>query len=109
MIVREESYTSKASALDFDEIPNYGKKEAHYSFSGKRIKRGLYRTSNGSLLNADVNGALNIARKELGNEWLQNLLRVNGGCMSQPVSVRNLGLTLKEGLRPLETASVRVR
>ena len=109
VIVREESYTSKASALDFDEIPDYGKKEAHYSFSGKRIKRGLYRTSNGSLLNADVNGALNIARKELGNEWLQNLLRVNGGCMSQPVSVRNLGLILKEGLRPLETASVRVR
>lgn len=34
-----------------------------YSFLGKRIKRGLYQTSKGYILNADVNGALNILRK----------------------------------------------
>ena len=34
-----------------------------YIFSGKRIKRGLYQTSAGKLINADCNGALNILRK----------------------------------------------
>ena len=63
VIYQEESYTSKASYLDGDVIPVYvdGWK---YTFSGKRIKRGLYRTKNGILLNADVNGAANIYRKQ---------------------------------------------
>ena len=42
---------------------NFIEQEESYSFSGRRIYRGLYRTSNGTLLNADVNGALNILRK----------------------------------------------
>ena len=54
-----------------------------------------------------LNGALNIARKELGDEWLKKQLKANGGRMNRPVSVRNIGQTLKEGLRSLETASVR--
>ena len=62
VIVREESYTSKASFLDYDEIPNY-KDEVIPKFSGKRIKRGLYRTSNRKI-NADVNGAYNTMVKE---------------------------------------------
>ena len=63
-IEQEESYTSKASFWDRDEIPVYNKDFiGEYSFSGRRIYRGLYRTSNGTLLNADVNGALNILRK----------------------------------------------
>ena len=62
MIEQEESYTSKASFWDKDEIPVYGDSK-QYSFSGKRIKRGLYQTSSGGLLNADANGALNILRK----------------------------------------------
>ena len=65
VIVREESYTSKASFLDSDEIPTYeeGQKQDH-NFSGKRVHRGLYRSKNGTVLNADVNGACNIGRKE---------------------------------------------
>jgi putative transposase len=59
----EESYTSKASLLDNDEIPVYGKNDTKKSFSGKRIKRGLYRTADGTTINADVNGAGNIMRK----------------------------------------------
>ncbi len=110
VIVREESYTSKASALDFDAIPNYGVNDSvKATFSGKRIQRGLYRTANGTEINADVNGALNIARKELGDEWLKSHLKANGGRMNRPVSVRDIGQTLKEGLRSLETASVRAR
>ena len=62
--LQEESYTSKASFFDGDEIPIYDKEnQKEYKFSGKRIKRGLYQTSTGKLINADCNGALNILRK----------------------------------------------
>ena len=61
-ISQEESYTSKASAIDGDAIPVYGEKETP-SFSGKRIHRGLYRSNDGSILNADINGSINILRK----------------------------------------------
>ena len=62
--LQEESYTSKASFFDGDIIPVYDKENLQeYIFSGKRIKRGLYQTSAGKLINADCNGALNILRK----------------------------------------------
>ncbi|QUB94806.1 transposase [Leptotrichia sp. oral taxon 218] len=62
--LQEESYTSKASFFDGDEIPIYDKEnQKEYIFSGKRIKRGLYQTSTGKIINADCNGALNILRK----------------------------------------------
>ena len=59
---QEESYTSKASSLDLDAIPNYGT-ESKPTFSGKRVKRGLYRSKDGCKLNADINGSVNILRK----------------------------------------------
>jgi len=63
-ILQEESYTSKASFFDNDELPLYNADNPQtYEFSGKRVKRGLYRTVKGKTLNADVNGALNILRK----------------------------------------------
>ena len=65
VITREESYTSKASFLDYDEIPNY-KAEIKPKFSGKRVKRGLYRSTTRKI-NADVNGAYNIMVKENPN------------------------------------------
>lgn len=74
VIVREESYTSKASALDGDAIPNYDPKgRAKHAFSGRRIKRGLYKAACGLLVNADVNGALNILRKEIGDSFLKSV------------------------------------
>lgn len=61
---QEESYTSRASFWDMDDIPVYDSTSAEeHTFSGKRTHRGLYRTANGRLVNADVNGALNILRK----------------------------------------------
>ena len=64
VVITEESYTSKASVINLDAIPVYGRKGADKaSFSGKRVKRGLYRTKDGYELNADVNGAANIIRK----------------------------------------------
>lgn len=63
-VKQEESYTSKASFWDKDIIPVYNADNPQsYSFSGKRIQRGVYITAGGILLNADVNGALNIMRK----------------------------------------------
>ena len=63
-VKQEESYTSKASFWDRDEIPIYNADNPkEYSFSGKRIHRGLYKTANGKTFNADINGALNIMRK----------------------------------------------
>ena len=69
VIVQEESYTSKASFLDNDDIPVYGETD-NPKFSGRRIKRGLYRAGNGQLINADVNGSYNIMRKGLANSRL---------------------------------------
>lgn len=60
VIVTEESYTSKCSFLDDEDI------RKHEEYVGKRIKRGLYKASDGRLINADVNGALNILKKVIG-------------------------------------------
>ena len=63
-VEQEESYTSKASFLDKDFIPTYIEGDTtKYKFSGKRIKRGLYKTSTGKLIHADTNGSYNIMRK----------------------------------------------
>lgn len=63
-IETEESYTSKASFVDRDYLPTIGAKPDGWKESGRRVKRGLYRT--GLLnwyINADCNGAANILRK----------------------------------------------
>ena len=65
VIVHEESYTSKASFYDDDAIPTYNNAPENIEFSGKRINRGLYRNKDGSTINADVNGSMNILRKTL--------------------------------------------
>jgi putative transposase len=64
VIVTEESYTSKASFLDLDPLPVRDPARVEEpKFSGRRVKRGLYRASGKRYLNADVNGAYNIIRK----------------------------------------------
>lgn len=72
VVVNEESYTSKASFLDLDPIPNY-KKGMSYTFSGTRVKRGLYKSSKGLLINADLNGAYNILRKAIPNAFAEGI------------------------------------
>lgn len=63
-VKQEESYTSKASFWDRDDIPVYNADNPkEYQFSGSRIYRGLYKTAGGKTVNADVNGALNIMKK----------------------------------------------
>ena len=87
VVVREESYTSKASLLDNDDIPVYGATE-NPQFSGRRIKRGLYRSGNGRLINADVNGSYNILRKGLMNNQLS--LQMDNPII-QPLVVKGIG------------------
>jgi putative transposase len=69
VVLQEESYTSKASFLDGDAIPTYGKEQGELKFSGRRVKRGLYKAQSGRKLNADVNGSLNILRKASPNAF----------------------------------------
>lgn len=57
LVDQEESYTSKCSFLDNETI------EKQENYRGKRIKRGLFKSGNGTLINADINGSLNIIRK----------------------------------------------
>ena len=85
-IEQEESYTSKSSFLDKDVIPKY-KAEQPYKgiFSGKRIKRGLYQSKTGTILNADVNGAANILRKCKQNVDFDKLCK---GLLASPVRIR---------------------
>ena len=57
LLLQEESYTSKCSFLDAEDICK------HEEYAGRRVHRGLFKTASGRLVNADVNGSLNILRK----------------------------------------------
>ncbi len=94
VILTEESYTSIASFMDNDAIPVYLNGEKNQStFSGKRVKRGLYRTGFGRLINTDVNGSLNIMRKAIPNVFDH---RIEGIVVppSEELSLRNPTQTL---------------
>ena len=71
-IVIEESYTSKASFLDKDKLPKF-KEGNSATFQGKRIKRGLYQSSDGTIINADCNGAYNIIKKAIPNAFANGI------------------------------------
>jgi putative transposase len=77
----EESYTSKVDHLALETM------EHHENYLGKRVKRGLFRSSNGILLNSDVNGSIGILRKvkEVSKEFLEIL--GNRGCVLQPIKL----------------------
>lgn len=77
LIIQEESYTSKSSFLDNDILPVYQENSKHekYEFKGQRIKRGLYKTSDGFLINDDVNAACNIIRKSKQKFDLEGLYK----------------------------------
>ena len=87
VVIQEESYTSKASFLDGDDIPVYGETD-NPKFSGRRIKRGLYRSGNGQLINADVNGSYNILRK--GMKTNNQTLNMDNPLI-QPLVVKGIG------------------
>jgi len=83
--VTEESYTSKASLLDLDPLPVRKNGDEKHTFSGKRVKRGLYRASNGRYINADINGAGNIIRKVAPDAFGQRAVEDGKGVLASLV------------------------
>lgn len=80
VIETEESYTSKCDALALEAV---GK---HEEYVGRRVKRGLFQSSTGRLVNSDVNGAINIMRKVVGDS--EAVLRIIGrGLVFRPVKM----------------------
>jgi putative transposase len=88
VIIQEESYTSQASFLDGDPIPTYQANRSEKPvFSGKRIARSWYRTKDGTVLHADINGSLNILRKSSSDP-----LQVGRGVVGAAVLPRRLAV-----------------
>ncbi len=85
-IETEESYTSKASFVDSDQLPTIGEKPDGWKESGKRVKRGLYRTAMNWYVNADCNGAANILRK-VSTTFGFNLDGVSRGALTRPTRI----------------------
>ena len=83
----EEANTSAASYLDGDGLPEHGKKPIGWKASGKRTKRGLYRTKDKSLVNADLNGAANILSKVARNLGI-DLSRLCRRCLTTAARIR---------------------
>ncbi|NVM01478.1 MAG: IS200/IS605 family element transposase accessory protein TnpB, partial [Candidatus Helarchaeota archaeon] len=80
VVLVEEWYTSKTSALDLEPI------QKSKNYLGKRVHRGLFLTKNKIKINADVNAALNILRKYVGNEFIKQ--KKEFGCWLQPKTWR---------------------
>lgn len=100
VIEYEESYTSKASFLDSDFIPTYGVNDGTASFSGKRIHRGLYKSKDGSVMNADLNAAANILRKSSG----QNAPDITLKTLQEPLVIRYKDLCKRIPFKRTEAA-----
>jgi putative transposase len=87
VILNEELYTSKCSFFDNEEI------KKHNVYKGKRVKRGLFKTEQRLLINADVNGSLNIFKKiikNLSNEVQNALLKpLDIGFVVNPFKITN--------------------
>ena len=104
VLVQEESYTSKACFLDLDPIPVYGEEDADkVTFSGSRVKRGMYKASNGRKFNADINGSYNIMRKALPNVFTGN------GIEDVNKAVRSLVVHPERIVVPLRTPARGIR
>ena len=75
IITTEESYTSKCDSLSLEKI------EKTDVYSGKRVTRGLFQSSTNKKINADLNGAINIMRKQI------NLTKITGESLYNPIRV----------------------
>lgn len=80
--LHEESYTSKCDALALEKL---GK---HETYLGKRVKRGLFQSSVGKLINADINGAINIGRKVFGDSFAREI--ADRGLCFRPMLYRKI-------------------
>jgi putative transposase len=78
VVTIEESHTSKCSFLDLEAIGH------HDRYVGKRVKRGLFRSSTGQSINADVNGSYNILRRFAPDAFPQGI----ASCILRPIPLR---------------------
>jgi putative transposase len=116
LVVTDESYTSKASFVDDDKMPKRYNPKAlmKHTFSGQRVKRGLYKSGDGTLVNADANGAYNILRKtdsdfsfsrlveKVGDkikEWLHPTRRVRFWLKKKKETGQKVTLSTDEGIK----------
>ncbi|MEO0969090.1 MAG: transposase [Cyanobacteria bacterium J06639_18] len=83
LTITEEAYTSKASFLDGDSLPKHGEKPVSWKASGNRVKRGMYKSRDGHIINADCNGAANIMRK-VATQLGLNLVEVGRASLTVP-------------------------
>ena len=67
VVKQEESYTSKCSFLDSEEI------DKHETYIGKRIKRGIFKSSNGTLIHADLQASYNIMKKAIPEAFVNGI------------------------------------
>lgn len=78
VLLISENYTSKCSFLDKEEICK------HEKYLGKRVKRGLFKSSTSKLINADINASYNILRKEFPDSFEKGIR----GCVIQPLKLK---------------------
>lgn len=78
-IETEESYTSKIDHLAKESMQH------HDSYLGKRVRRGLFQSSIGKFINADVNGAIGIIRKVFGDSLVSEI--ADRGLLYRPVRI----------------------
>jgi putative transposase len=87
ILITQEAYTSKCSALDLEPI------KKHETYLGKRVKRGLFKSANGTLYNSDCNGSANIGRLAFGDDYLTT----NTGYVNYPLKVNPLKTAIPLG------------
>jgi putative transposase len=87
MIITEESYTSKCSFLDNESV------KKHDNYLGKRIKRGLFKSSNGTLINSDLNGCYNIIKKVVPNAFENG---IEGVAVHPIIITQKCGIIMKK-------------
>lgn len=78
----EESYTSKVDHLAFEPL------KKHDIYLGKRKRRGLFQSSTGKLINADINGAIGIGRKVFGDSYVSRI--IDSGFAFNPIRLNVL-------------------
>ena len=84
VVLTEEAYTSKVDHLAGEEM------HKHKTYKGKRIHRGLFLSSTGIAINADVNGALGIMRKVFSKSAKQI---ADSGVAFTPVIIQPINYT----------------
>ena len=89
VVILDESYTSKCSFLDSESV------EKHDTYMGRRIKRGIFQSHNGTLIHADLNAAYNTIKKAIPEAFADGIEGI--GLYPRSLSIRQM--ITPEGVR----------